>query len=167
MSFLSSFDAALDLRLERTVEVPPELIWKAWTTPELLMPWFCPRPWLTVECDIDLQPGGAFRTVMQSPEGEKFENLGCFLEIIAMKRLIWTDALLPGFRPQEGALSSAGLRLTAGIFLEASGTGTKYTAMAKHQNQVDRQRHVDMGFHSGWSTVLDQLIETLRNSPKI
>ena len=31
-----------DLVLERVVDVPPELVFKAWTTPKHLMPWFCP-----------------------------------------------------------------------------------------------------------------------------
>ncbi len=62
-----NIDPKLDLVLERTVAVPPELVWKAWTTPEHLTPWFCPRPWTTTECVIELRPGGAFNTVMRSP----------------------------------------------------------------------------------------------------
>ena len=59
----------LDLYFERIVDVPPELIWKAWTVPEHMLPWFCPLPWKTVEVELDLRPGGKFYTVMQSPEG--------------------------------------------------------------------------------------------------
>ncbi len=52
------------MSFERFVEVPKELVWKAWTPPEHLMQWF----WKTTDCEIDLRPGGLFRTVMQSPE---------------------------------------------------------------------------------------------------
>lgn len=69
----------LDLMLERVVDVPLERIWAAWTTPELLLPWFCPLPWKTVACEIDLRPGGRFHTVMKSPEGQTFPNDGCYL----------------------------------------------------------------------------------------
>lgn len=92
-------DPKLDLLLERIVDVPRELIWKVWTTPEHLKPWFCPSPWKTIDCEIDLRPGGIFRTTMQSPEGQDFPNVGCYLEVIPNEKLSWTDALQPGFRP--------------------------------------------------------------------
>ncbi len=38
----------LDLSFERVVDVKPELVWKAWTTPEYLKKWFTPAPWKTV-----------------------------------------------------------------------------------------------------------------------
>jgi uncharacterized protein YndB with AHSA1/START domain len=75
-------DPALDLVLERTIDVPPALVWKAWTVPEHVCKWFCPAPWTVSECQIDLRPGGLFRTVMRSPEGEAFPNVGCDLEVV-------------------------------------------------------------------------------------
>jgi uncharacterized protein YndB with AHSA1/START domain len=69
-------DPLLDLVLERVVDVPPELVWAAWTTPEHVTHWFTPAPWKTVTCEIDLRPGGMFRTVMRSPEGQDFPNVG-------------------------------------------------------------------------------------------
>ncbi len=70
-------DPKLDLILEREIDVPPELVWRAWTEPQHLMKWFTPAPWKTVECEIDLRPGGIFRTVMRSPEGQDMDNAGC------------------------------------------------------------------------------------------
>ena len=152
-------DTKFDLVLERNVNLKPEQIWKAWTTPELLMKWFCPVPWRTTECEMDLVPGGAFRTVMQSPEGEKVPNMGCFLEIVENKRLVFTDALLPGFRPAAKPESGAGLMFTAFVLLEAYEGGTKFRAIAKHKDEIDRMKHTDMGFHQGWGIALDQLIK--------
>ncbi len=96
-------DPRLDLVLERIVDVPRELVWKAWTTPEYLMKWFTPVPWMTVECEIDLRPGGVFRTVMRSPEGVDHPNTGCYLEVVENEKLVWTDALEQGYRPSESA----------------------------------------------------------------
>jgi len=73
-------DPKLDLVFERFVEVSPELVWTAWTQPEHLKKWFTPAPWTTVDCEIDLRPGGVFRTVMRSPEGKDHPNTGCVWE---------------------------------------------------------------------------------------
>ena len=75
-------DALLDLSFTRIVDVPRSLVWRAWTEPDLLMRWFCPLPWKTIDCEMDLQPGGMFRTTMQSPEGKNFPNSGCNLQVI-------------------------------------------------------------------------------------
>lgn len=147
-------DPKLDLVLERVVDVPPELVWKAWTVPEHLVKWFTPAPWTVSECQIDLRPGGMFRTVMRSPQGEEFPNAGCYLEIVPNERLIWTSALLPGYRPAE----STPLTFTGAILLERSGSGTKYTAIAMHRDEAGCKEHEQMGFHEGWGKALDQLV---------
>jgi uncharacterized protein YndB with AHSA1/START domain len=153
-------DPTLDLLLERVVDVPKEVIWRAWTTPELIKIWFTPAPWKTVECEIDLQPGGVFRSVMQSPEGENFPNAGCFLEVVENERLTWTNALLPGFRPNSSAEACPGEQFlfTATISLQTQGTGTKYTALVQHPDAAGRAKHEAMGFHAGWGAALDQLV---------
>jgi len=94
---------AHDLIMERTVDAPRELVWDAWTRPELLKQWFTPAPWKTLDAEIDLRPGGAFRTVMQSPEGQEFPNSNSFLEVVRHERLVWTSALQPGWRPAPKA----------------------------------------------------------------
>ena len=151
-SRIATPDPRLDLVLERTIEVPPELVWVAWTEPEHVKQWFTPRPWTVVECEIDLRPGGIFRTVMRSPDGQTFPNVGCYLEIVPNERLVWTDALLPGYRPSESPF------FTAVITLEPEGNRTRYTATAMHRDTEGRERHEAMGFHDGWGKALDQLV---------
>lgn len=64
----SAHHAERDRLLERFVDVPTELVWTAWTDPEHLEAWFVPRPFETIECEIDLRPGGIFCTVMRGPD---------------------------------------------------------------------------------------------------
>ena len=90
-------DPALDLVLERDLDVPQALVWKLWTEPEHVKRWFAPAPWTISECDIDLRPGGQFYTVMQSPEGGSFPNMGCYLEVVPNEKLVFTNALAPGY----------------------------------------------------------------------
>jgi uncharacterized protein YndB with AHSA1/START domain len=151
-------DPELDLVLERVVPVRPELVWRAWTVPEHVVRWFAPLPWTTVDCEIDLRPGGAFRTTMRSDEGVvQSPNVACYLEIVENRRLVWTDALLPGYRPSGEPF------MTAAILLEPDGpNGTRYTAIAKHRDPATRAQHEEMGFHHGWATALDQLVEVVK-----
>jgi uncharacterized protein YndB with AHSA1/START domain len=67
----AAFDPTYDLVLERVVDLTPEQLWDGWTKPEHLVHWFTPAPWTTVEADTDVRPGGIFRTVMCSPEGDR------------------------------------------------------------------------------------------------
>jgi uncharacterized protein YndB with AHSA1/START domain len=160
-----AIDPKLDLSFERIVDVPKELIWKAWTQAEHLMPWFCPLPWKTVECEIDLRPGGMFRTVMQSPEGQQFPNLGCYLEVIENEKLSWTNALLPGFRPAvlaPKAVETGTFFFTATIQLATLGAGTRYTATVRHGDVASCQKHAAMGYEAGWGKALEQLVEYSR-----
>lgn len=154
-------DPETDLVLERVVDVSPRLVWRAWTEPAHLMKWFCPRPWATVECRIDLRPGGEFYTQMRSPEGEDMEGgSGCYLEVETERRLVWTSALGPGYRPCVARVHD--LLFTAFILMEPQGQGTRYTAIAKHPDAAAAQRHAEMGFQDGWGTALDQLVEYMK-----
>jgi uncharacterized protein YndB with AHSA1/START domain len=157
----------LDLILERIVDVPIERVWLAWTSAEHLKKWFMPAPWSTADCEIDLRPGGIFRTVMRSPEGQEFPHVGCYLEVVPCERLIWTSALQAGYRPSSPRIPNKDhecdeLLFTAIISLERQGNGTKYTAIAMHADEAGCRRHEQMGFHEGWSKTLDQLVEVAK-----
>jgi uncharacterized protein YndB with AHSA1/START domain len=156
------FDPKCDLLLERVVDVPRELVWAAWTTPEHIKKWFTPAPWKTVDCEIDLRPGGIFRTVMQSPEGQDYPNAGCYLEIVENEKLVFTDILGPGYRPTNHPADA--VNFTAIITLEPAGKGTKYSALAMHRNPESRKRHEEMGFHEGWGKALDQLVALVKGA---
>lgn len=151
------FDAKRDLVFERVVDVPPELVWAAWTTPEHLKQWWTPAPWITTEVEIDLRPGGLFRTVMRAPDGQDSPNVGCYLEIVPHQRLVFTDALEAGYRPAS-ADAHLGFRFTVILTLTPEGSGTRYHARAMHATEAAAARHLEMGFRDGWSAALDQLV---------
>ncbi len=159
-------DSKLDLGFARIVDVPRSLVCRAWTEPELLKPWFCPLPWITIDCEIDLRPGGIFRTTMQSPEGQEFPNSGCYLEIIPQTKLVWTNALLPGFRPSLPAATcgsdDANFMFTAMIELADHAGGTRYSATVIHADEAGCKKHAEMGFEGGWGKALDQLVALVR-----
>jgi uncharacterized protein YndB with AHSA1/START domain len=153
-----AIDSNLDLVLEREIDVAPDLVWAAWTTPEHLKKWFAPKPYETDECEIDLRPGGIFHVVMRSPEGDRVdEGAGCVLEAVENRRLVWTAALGPGFRPV-----ASDFPFTAVVTMEPAGSGTKYRAVAVHGSAELKAKHEEMGFHEGWGAALDQLVEVAK-----
>jgi uncharacterized protein YndB with AHSA1/START domain len=151
-------DPKLDLVLEREIDVPVELVWKAWTTPAHVRHWFVPKPWTITACEIDLRPGGVFSSTMRSPEGQEFQNIGCYLDVVPNERMIFTDTLLPGYRPSPKPF------FTAALLLERKGSGTRYTAIAIHGEEAARKRHEEMGFYDGWGTVVTQMVAYIKQS---
>lgn len=156
-------DLDRDLLLERVVDIPPEAVFAAWTTPSLITQWFTPAPWTTIAANVDLRPGGSFRTVMRSPEGQEFANEGCVLEVVENRRFSWTGAFKPGFRPYTKAeLDGLPFVFTAVITMEPEGQGTNYRALAIHPDTDARDIHDQMGFHTGWGVALDQLVALMQ-----
>ncbi len=161
-------DNRLDLTLERTIAAPRALVWKAWTEPEHIKKWWAPAPWTTVECDMDLRPGGIFRTVMRSPEGQDFPHVGCVLEVVENEKIVFTNALAPGYRPAPGSLvdgngaDCAGIAFTAILtFTERAGK-THYSVLVLHKDEAGRKRHEELGFHEGWGKCADQLVAVVK-----
>lgn len=141
-----------DLVLQRVIDAPRDGLWRCWTEPELLKQWFCPKPWYVSEARIDLRPGGECFTVMNGPAGERFDNRGVYLDVVAPELLVFTDAFEPGWRP------SARPFMVARVSFEDAGDGrTRYTARAMHWSAEAKIEHEEMGFHEGWGKAADQL----------
>ena len=152
----TDLNPALDLILERMVDVPREFLWRGWTDPELVTQWFTPAPWTTPICEIDLRPGGKFRTVMAGPDGESFDGTACYLEIVENERLVWTSALAPDYRP--ASIPEGGFCFTCEVELETVPEGTRYRIVLRHATEEIRNQHNAMGFNDGWGKALDQLL---------
>ncbi len=157
-------DARLDLVFERIVDVPPELVWRAWTTPSILMKWFTPAPW--THRRLRNRPSSRWHL----PHDDALAGRSG----IPQRRLLPRDRA----EPETGLDQCAGARLpprsagrrasgvefsfTAVISLEPSGSGTKYTALVIHGDEEGRKQHEAMGFHDGWGKALDQLLALVK-----
>lgn len=151
-----------DLVLERTFDAPVDLVWEAYTNPEHIKQWFAPKPYEITEVELDLKPGGIFRFRMVGPEGFDTGHgvPGCVLEVVEGKKLAWTSALGPGYRPNEMGEGCESFPFTAVVTFADAGNGkTEYKAVALHKDAADRETHEKMGFHEGWGTVAGQLEE--------
>jgi len=79
------------LILKRVLNATPELVFRAWTTPEHIQQWMRPEPGMVVpSVSLDLRVGGKFRIQMKNPDGEFFTAVGEFREVKAPERLVYT-----------------------------------------------------------------------------
>ena len=144
-------DTSHDLTVSRIIRAPRSAVWKAWKEPEHFVKWWAPFPIVTISKKHEFYPGGAFDTIMRMEDGAEHGGEGCFLEVVEHERIVFTDALQGGWRPNKESFFSAI------ITLEEHPEGTNYTAVALHKNDEDRQKHADMGFLDGWGTCIEQL----------
>jgi uncharacterized protein YndB with AHSA1/START domain len=145
-------DPAHDLVISRLLRAPRAALWRAWSEPELLKQWWCPKPWTTEVRAFDFRPGGAFHTFMQGPDGGTSDNPGCFLEVVPHSRIVSTSTLTGGWRP-----ATPWMAMTAIITFADETGGTRYSATAMHPDVESKAKHEAMGFFQGWNICIDQL----------
>ncbi|MGI3170329.1 SRPBCC domain-containing protein [Pseudooceanicola sp. C21-150M6] len=139
-----------DLSFTRTLPASRDLVWACWTDPKLLKQWFMPAPHFVEETEIDLRPGGIFRTRM-NVDGQIMDNPGVILEALPGRRLVFTDAYAPGWVMNPQAFMTAILQ-----FSDVEG-GTQYDVLVRHGSPEAKANHEKMGFFDGWGQVADQL----------
>ena len=94
-----------ELVVTRTFNGPVHLVFKAWTTPELLMRWWAPESFgiNLVGCEADARTGGRYRFVFDVPgQPEPMAFFGKYLEVTPPKRLVWTNE-----ETEEGSVTTA------------------------------------------------------------
>ena len=156
MSTHVAIDPKLDFAIERFIDAPTRLVWEALTKPEHLKEWYMPKPWGRVSrTEMDVRPGGIFSIDIATGDGQEAPNLGCFLEVVPLKRLVWTSMLFPGYRPAV----FDDIPITAIVTMESVGAGTRYVFTALHRNEADLETNKSSGFYEGTGIAIDQLVE--------
>ncbi|NEN84881.1 SRPBCC family protein [Paenibacillus elgii] len=72
----------------REFDVPPELVFRAWTTPDLLARWWGPHGFTNTFHECDIRPGGTWRLTMHGPDGTDYPNHNVFVEIVPFERIV-------------------------------------------------------------------------------
>lgn len=78
----------------RTFDAPARVVFKAWTTPELVMKWWAPPSFgiTFISCEIDARAGGSYRFVFGHPASDQpMAFFGRYLEVTPPSRLVWTN----------------------------------------------------------------------------
>ncbi|WP_255771625.1 SRPBCC family protein [Pseudarthrobacter sulfonivorans] len=102
-----TFPGDTEILVTRTVNAPPQLVYRAWTTPELVRRWWPGRRGEMTVADMDFRVGGAWRYAMTAHGGFEVAFHGIYREIVPNERIVHTEVMeLPGTAPDsaEGAV---------------------------------------------------------------
>lgn len=156
-----------ELRIERLFDAPRQLVWNAWTTPELIMQWWGPEYFTSPICKVDLRVGGKYLYCMRGPDGTDYWSGGTYKEIVPIEKLVCIDAFAneygekidpteigfdPKF-PKENVVT---------ITFEEVGDKTKLTVLyvVESEEVLEIMRKVQMP--EGWETSLNKLARSLQ-----
>src|SRR5512144_2450262 len=91
-SFKLSTPTDLEIVVERDFNAPRELVFEAFTKPELVRRWLLgPDGWTMPVCEIDLRVGGAWRVVWRRDDGRELELTGVYRDVKAPERIVNTE----------------------------------------------------------------------------
>lgn len=140
--------------IERDFDAPRELVYKAYTQPELVSRWWHAKRGEMQVCDIDLRPGGSWRFMMTADDGTEVSFHGEYREVVPNERLVSTELFegIPEGFPAEPTLNTA-------TFAERDG-GTKLTILIDCPNRETRDAIVESGMEDGLQDALALLEET-------
>ena len=133
--------------ITREFDAPRHLVWKAWTTPELVGRWWSGNRGETTVAEIDLRVGGTWRYVMVTDDGFEAAFRGEYREIVPNERIVATE-VYEGM-PEAEALNTV-------TFAEADGR-TTLTMLVEHASKEARDAHISSGMEIGMQEGMDLL----------
>lgn len=138
--------------ITREFDAPKDLVYKAWTTPELVKQWWSGERGEVTLAEIDLRVGGSWRYVMTG-EGFEVGFHGEYQELVPNERIVSTEV----FEGMPDAASLNTLTLT-----ETDGR-TLLTILVQHSSKEHRDGHVNSGMEGGLQESLDALERVVRS----
>ncbi|MBX9945392.1 MAG: SRPBCC domain-containing protein [Reyranella sp.] len=81
---------APELILTRDLRAPRARVFAAWTDVRQASPWWAPRDFTTLSCEMDVRPGGIWRRRMRAPDGSVILKHGVYRDVVAPERLVFT-----------------------------------------------------------------------------
>jgi uncharacterized protein YndB with AHSA1/START domain len=142
-----------EILITREFDAPRHLVYRAWTTPELIRRWWSGDRGEVTSVEVDLRPGGTWRYVMIANAGFEVAFHGEYQEIAPGERIVSTEIF-------EGMPDAAAVSTTT---FEDNGAGTKLSILVRHQNREYRDAHVASGMEEGMQEALNYLEQVARS----
>lgn len=141
--------------ITREFDAPKHLIYRAWTTPELIKRWWGADRGEVLSAEVDLRVGGRWRYVSRANGGFEFAFSGEYREIVADERLVATEVFEPV--PDHEALNT--------LTLTENDGRTRLTILVEHDSAESRDAHLQSGMEPGMQdalTLLERVAVSLR-----
>ncbi len=149
------------IHITREFNANLELVWQAWTTPELLDQWWGPQPWKAETKTMDFREGGYWLYAMVSPEGEKHWSKANFISIVKEKSF----SSKGGFSDENGTINPAfPQNLWENNFIPKDNK-VQVDMLLTYDTLADLEKEIAMGFKDGMTIdfqQLDELLATLK-----
>ena len=136
--------------ITRGFDAPRELVWKAWTTPELVRRWWHANRGEMTVCEIDLRVGGKWRYAMNAEGFGEVGVHGEYREIQPFERLVSTEAY-------EGIADADANAALDTLTLTEDGDRTLMTVLVEHPTKEGRDAHIESGMEDGMQDAMDLL----------
>jgi uncharacterized protein YndB with AHSA1/START domain len=139
--------------IEREFDAPRNLVYQAYTTPELVKHWWHAKRGEVTLVEIDLRVGGKWRYVMVAKDGTEVGFHGEYQEVVPNERLVSTEVYegLP-----EGVSEEDAATLNTTTFVEAGGP-TTLRILVQAKSKISRDAIIESGMEDGLQDALELL----------
>jgi uncharacterized protein YndB with AHSA1/START domain len=144
-----------EILITREFDAPRELVFKAFTDPQLIPQWWGPRSLSTEVDKMDLRPGGQWRYINRDAQGNEYAFHGVYHEVLAPQRII--DTFEFEGLPETGHVTLETLKLEA-----LPGGSTRLITQSVFQSVADRDGMLQSGMEEGVNETYDRLAELLK-----
>ena len=148
-----TFPTDEQILITREFDAPRHLVYRAWTTPELVARWWSGQRGTMTTVDMDLRVGGTWRYVLVTNDGFEVAFHGEYREIVPDERIVTTEVYeMPGAEP----LAAADEPLNIVTFTEVDGR-TTLSLLAQTTSQELRDTIIESGMEAGMQEQMDLL----------
>lgn len=150
------------IHIQREFDADLGLVWKAWTSAELLDQWWGPKPWRAETKTMDFREGGSWLYAMVGPEGEKHWSRSDYITIVKEKSFTQKD----GFCDENGTMNPAFPQNLLENSFSQKENKVKVDMLLTFDKLEDLETTLAMGFKEGMTIDFDQLDELLSTLKK-
>jgi uncharacterized protein YndB with AHSA1/START domain len=133
--------------ITRDFDAPRRLVYRAWTTPELVKRWWCGERGTMDTVEMDFRVGGKWRYVMTANAGFEVAFHGEYREIVPEERIVWTEVFegVPRMAPEEAEKNAS---VNTAVFTEKDGR-TSLWMLSEVPDRTVRDAIIQSGMEGG------------------